>query len=197
MIIIKYIYIYINESGATPTAMLGRRSTQRHRGDFSLKTRTDVWVEEYILQCYYDGWKRHLRASRRRNCGGKPGGRKINNDMQRKFGKKLQKYRKYRHRVPVAVLVYYIHRDITMHFPPLYASSPARAPSLSEPMEEKKKRKRKGKSGQVSSYLERRKFTQCPFNVPGRRPRFAQQKESEMAPASKGEAAASRWEPRR
>lgn len=179
--------------------MIGRRSTQRHRGDFSLKTRTDVWVEEYILQCYYDGWKRHLRASRRRNCGGKPGGRKINNDMQRKFGKKLQKYRKYRHRVPVPVLVYYIHRDITMHFfPPLCVFSRPRTLTIrADGGKKKKKERRKGKSGQVSSYLERRKFTQCPFNVPGRRPRDAQQKESEMAPASKGEAAASRWEPRR
>lgn len=35
--------------------------------------------------------------------------------MQRKFGKKRQKYRKYRHRVQVDVLVYFIHREITVH----------------------------------------------------------------------------------
>lgn len=44
--------------------MIGRLSTQRLRGDFSLKARTNAWcTEEYMLQCYYDGWKRHLRAA--------------------------------------------------------------------------------------------------------------------------------------
>lgn len=155
------------ESGATPTAMIGRRSTQKHRGDFSLKTRTDVWVHgqrnTYCSVIMTDGgviFAHHAAEITEENPAGAKQTMTCGANLE-KSSRNIENIAAVYPQMCWCIIFTATSPRILPLFMRLLPPAHPHYPSLW-----RKIRNKPGKTVQVSSYLGRIKFTECPFSVP-------------------------------